>query len=698
MEKTLYITSEQLPMLFEAKRKKKKCASAIQQVGNKVNSGLMIAITGGGVCEGEDGFKYQKYMTEIGDYMEDNGLHVKPFPVVELKKDEQDGLFIKTGHYEPANKKIVLFITDRHPKDILRSFAHEMVHHAQNLRGEDLGFSGDDDVKDNKRLEKLEAEAYLKGNLFFRKWTEAARKKNGLNESVDKATEARIRSTVKAMMANGELPKDYNGEPLEMAEHYVRILNRTFGGNYTYKPEEDDSIYCSIIDDEFKKNGGHYDMDDCENHLKSIEKSLSKIMEGNKKEKYVLFADTMTCHNSDFMMDLEEQVAKRNVKRALEYLDESLVDDYKEYSYEDIKNNKKGDIEFEKDGYIFVRYKDRDHDFLVYKKKSKNLNEEIEEKINPEDVSLKSFAIKKNLNPKFWKNGHLDSRVRMKLLDIADEFIKYIGIDWVEPKDIVMTGSLANYNWHSKYSDIDLHILMDYSEIDENETLVDNYLYSQKELWNRDHEGIKIFGYPVECFVENSKSEDGVESGVYSLEKDEWVEEPKREHLSTFKVNKAEIRRKIAAYINAIDELEFLYNEADDEYKERNAYKKACALWKNIKREREKGFENSDNEMNPGNIIFKALRRRDAIERVTKIKTKLYDRLRSLNEKLNESRKKVVKNDEGEVVPETCPECSGKIGVYIQGEPIYKCSKCGKYFGTMVCTLYKSGKKKNKNM
>jgi head-tail adaptor len=280
----------------------------------------------------------------------------------------------------------------------------------------------------------------------------------------------------------------------------------------------------------------------------------------------------------------------------------------------------------------------------------------------------------------------------MKLLDIADDFIKYMGIDWVEPKDIVMTGSLANYNWHEKYSDIDLHIIMDYSEIADNETIVDNYLYSQKELWNKDHSDINIYGFPVECFVENSESNDGVESGVYSLERDEWVEKPNREHLSTFKVNKAEIRKKIAWYINKVDELEFLYNEADDEFQKRKVYKRACLLWNKIKSEREKGFETSDNEMNQGNIIFKALRRRDCIERVTTIKAKLYDSLKSLNE----GRKKVIKNDEGEIVPEKCTECGSDIGVYIQGEPVYKCTKCGKYYGTMPCTLYHSPKKKKK--
>ena len=105
----------------------------------------------------------------IANFMKNEGLNVYPFPDIELNWDEQDGLFIKTGYYLPGEKKVVLFCKDRHPKDILRSYAHEMIHHMQNLNGDDLNFSSEDDVKDNDKLEKLESEAYLKGNIYFRK-------------------------------------------------------------------------------------------------------------------------------------------------------------------------------------------------------------------------------------------------------------------------------------------------------------------------------------------------------------------------------------------------------------------------------------------------------------------------------------------------------------------------------------------------
>jgi len=74
----------------------------------------------------------------------------------------------KTAYYDPAEKLIVLYITDRHPKDVLRSFSHELVHHAQNCRGEldDLTTDGHY-AKDGKGRE-IEEEAYLQGNLNLR--------------------------------------------------------------------------------------------------------------------------------------------------------------------------------------------------------------------------------------------------------------------------------------------------------------------------------------------------------------------------------------------------------------------------------------------------------------------------------------------------------------------------------------------------
>lgn len=263
-----------------------------------------------------------------------------------------------------------------------------------------------------------------------------------------------------------------------------------------------------------------------------------------------------------------------------------------------------------------------------YQKLQENVESEV---VNPDDVNLSSFSIKKNLNPKFWKNGVLDSRIRMKLLDIADDFIEFLGVDWAKPEDITITGSLANFNWDENYSDIDLHIIMDYSDVDERTEFVSNYFYSQKKLWNEEHSDIKIMGYPVEVFVQDV-NERHDSSGVYSLEKNKWLIEPEREKLASSKVNKAFIKDKVSEYMNKIDKLEYLLNKSkDNEYRLRRVMEKSDKLFDKIKEERKIGFERSGGkEINNYNIVFKALKRNGYIKKLVNVKSMAYDKLNSL--------------------------------------------------------------------
>ena len=99
---------------------------------------------------------------------------IQQAPKLILKQDEEnaEGIFGQTAYYNPTDMSIVLFITDRHPKDICRSFAHELIHHHQNERGDlDMGNSSSPTyAQDDKHMRKMEMEAYLKGNLLFRDW------------------------------------------------------------------------------------------------------------------------------------------------------------------------------------------------------------------------------------------------------------------------------------------------------------------------------------------------------------------------------------------------------------------------------------------------------------------------------------------------------------------------------------------------
>lgn len=119
-------------------------------------------------------------------YMGVNGVLTQPLPKVVLNNKPQDGkvVFNSTGYYDPNARMIVLYTYGRHPKDILRSFAHEMYHHHQNLQGllDDSSERGTvEDPKyaqNDKRMRKLEMDAYMYGNILFRDYTDSLKYPN----------------------------------------------------------------------------------------------------------------------------------------------------------------------------------------------------------------------------------------------------------------------------------------------------------------------------------------------------------------------------------------------------------------------------------------------------------------------------------------------------------------------------------------
>ncbi len=81
----------------------------------------------------------------------------------------------KTAYYDPEQKSITIYITDRHPKDIMRSISHELVHHAQNCRGEfnNTREMGEGYAQNDEHLREMEREAYETGNMCFRDWEDS---------------------------------------------------------------------------------------------------------------------------------------------------------------------------------------------------------------------------------------------------------------------------------------------------------------------------------------------------------------------------------------------------------------------------------------------------------------------------------------------------------------------------------------------
>lgn len=123
-------------------------------------------------------FNYEPYIKSLAEFI-NKTYKVKPYPKIKIsnKNQEEEKVFVKTAWYNPEEKLVMLYARNRWPKDVLRSFAHEMIHHYQNLEGRLAGdsYSGEEIINDD-RLMKLEEEAYLKGNIMFRSWTESMQK------------------------------------------------------------------------------------------------------------------------------------------------------------------------------------------------------------------------------------------------------------------------------------------------------------------------------------------------------------------------------------------------------------------------------------------------------------------------------------------------------------------------------------------
>ena len=258
-----------------------------------------------------------------------------------------------------------------------------------------------------------------------------------------------------------------------------------------------------------------------------------------------------------------------------------------------------------------------------YRNKSNMENNELQE-----EVSVEPFEPKDELNPKFWVDNKLNSKVRMRLLDIADDFVKTLDIRWVKPDDIVLTGSIANYNW-TKFSDVDIHIIMDFKKVYEKTDFVKNYFDCKKQEWNSTHEGLKIYGFNVELSVED-KNTPAVASGVYSLEKNDWVSEPK--DLSDAKLNKEYVESTAENYIEKIDDLDRRIRKEKDAKKVEKLSDKMVSIFNKLKGMRRDGLKSKAKEMSSGNIIWKILRAEGYIKKIWDIVNYNYDRSMSLNE------------------------------------------------------------------
>jgi hypothetical protein len=116
-------------------------------------------------------------------------------PRIFLRDDPQNAQnpLGKTAYYDPAQMSVTLYISGRHPKDVMRSLSHELIHHTQNCNGQFDGASemGEGYAQNDEHLREMEREAYEQGNLVFRDWEDSI-KGTIYNESLQKGAKKKM--------------------------------------------------------------------------------------------------------------------------------------------------------------------------------------------------------------------------------------------------------------------------------------------------------------------------------------------------------------------------------------------------------------------------------------------------------------------------------------------------------------------------
>jgi hypothetical protein len=229
------------------------------------------------------------------------------------------------------------------------------------------------------------------------------------------------------------------------------------------------------------------------------------------------------------------------------------------------------------------------------------------------------FRTKPALEHSLWKDDQLNVEVRDALFKIAEEFIEFLklGLDIESAKDIQITGSLANYNY-TKYSDLDLHILLDFDEIDENSILVKEYLMSKKVIWNNSY-SIKVKNWEVEVYPQDVKEEHH-STGIYSILNNQWIKEPEVPKNLWTGMRLSDIKKKVKEIKYEIENIE---TSEDPEGV-------ISRLKDKIKNMRRAGLE-QDGEYSIENLTFKALRRLGDVDKLYSLGKKEYEKSLSLN-------------------------------------------------------------------
>lgn len=232
--------------------------------------------------------------------------------------------------------------------------------------------------------------------------------------------------------------------------------------------------------------------------------------------------------------------------------------------------------------------------------------------------------VQDELNPEIWslsnKEPIMKPEIRERLLEVANLFIEFLDVP-VFVDDVVMTGSLANYNW-SNYSDVDLHLIVDFNQFPEEQIELFQKLFNLKKILFNTNHNILIKNFEVELYAQDEK-EIHTSSGVYSVLFDKWLTKPDKFNV---KIDNNVLMNKVKSWTEKIDEV---IEDAEEGTDLEESKKTIDNLKKKLKNYRGEGLS-GDGEFSYENLVFKFLRRNGYIEKLYNFEDKLIDKTLSL--------------------------------------------------------------------
>ena len=216
---------------------------------------------------------------------------------------------------------------------------------------------------------------------------------------------------------------------------------------------------------------------------------------------------------------------------------------------------------------------------------------------------LSEYQTQNTLNPKLWVGAKLKPKLHESFMKIANHFYDFLEIN-APILDVIIIGSNANYNW-TEFSDIDLHVVINYLEVGNNVHLVNDFLHAKKSIWNSNYP-LTYNGINIELYAQDSNANLHASVGIYSVMQQKWLHQPNSEIVS---IDDDAIQQKADPLKYEIDKLKQKDPELESKIKD---------ILVRLNRMRKAGLVASG-EYSIENLAFKYLRNTGRIERLKEL-------------------------------------------------------------------------------